>query len=231
MSELPPIEYRRVGSGDFRETGDWIAALLVRSGLQPHHRVLDVGCGIGRVALALTNVLSDAAGYDGLDADRRAVQWCIEHFTPNHPRFRFVHADVAAGQYNQSAAHSIGYRFPWADATFDFAFATSVFTHLEMDSAQHYFAEAARVLRPGGILFVTMFLLDGAPAQLEFPVGRDGAWLMDGERPTRGVAFREDDLAALMSAPWNDVRVQRGDWRETGSFSVRGQDIVTARRA
>jgi SAM-dependent methyltransferase len=226
--ELPPVRYRRVGAGDFRETGTWLAALLVRNGLQPQHRVLDIGCGIGRVALALTPILSAEGSYDGFDADRRAVRWCADHFTPRHPRFRFTHADVAAGQYNRGVARPTAYPFPWPDATFDFAFATSVFTHLEMESARHYFAEAQRVLRPGGILCATVFVLDGSATKLQFPVERDGAWLMDAQRPTRGVAFRQETLDALLSQ-WTDVRVQRGNWRETGSFSVRGQDVLTAR--
>lgn len=226
--ELPPVRYRRVGAGDFRETGAWLAALLIRNGLQPQHRVLDIGCGIGRVALALTPILSAEGSYDGFDADRRAVRWCREHFTPRHPRFRFTHADVAAGQYNRATSAAAAFPFPWPDATFDFAFATSVFTHLEMAAARHYLAEARRVLRPGGILCATIFVLDGAPSKLQFPVERDGAWLMDAAHPTRGVAYRQETLDDLL-AEWTDVRVERGNWRTTGSFSVRGQDVIIAR--
>jgi SAM-dependent methyltransferase len=50
--------------------------------------------------------------------------------------------------------------FPYHDASFDFAFAASVFTHLDADECRHYLAEARRVLRPGGRLMATFFLVD-----------------------------------------------------------------------
>ena len=229
--EVPPARYQRVGRGDFRETGTWLAAMLVRHGLEPHHRVLDIGCGIGRVALGLTPVLSVSGSYDGFDADPRAIRWCERHFTPRHPTFRFTHADVTAGRYHRGGSSPAGYRFPFADGTFDFAFATSVFTHLEFESAIHYFAETSRVLGPGGKIVATLFLLDGTPGRLAFPVDRGQSALMEERNPTRGVAFRQDSLGVLLPGDlWTDVQVERGDWRSTGSFSVRGQDVLTALR-
>lgn len=229
--ELPPHRYRQIGPGDFRERGAWLAALLVRNGLGADHRVLDIGCGIGRVALGLTRVLSAEGSYEGFDADGRAVRWCTENLTPRYPRFRFTHAEIATARHNPRGVPAEQYRFPWADATFDFAFATSVFTHLEMGAASHYAREAHRVLRPGGALLATVFLFDGRPSKLEFPVDRGDHRLMDGRNGGRGVAFMEGSLSTLLPAEqWSDVRVQRGSWQSGGTFSVLTQDVITARR-
>src|SRR6185369_7622628 len=56
--ELPPMRLRFVGAGDFRAVGDEMVKLLTNVGeMQPGDRVLDIGCGVGRVALPLTRVL------------------------------------------------------------------------------------------------------------------------------------------------------------------------------
>jgi SAM-dependent methyltransferase len=226
--ELPPHRYRQIGPGDFRERGRWLAALLVRNGLEADHRVLDIGCGIGRVALGLTGVLSPKGSYDGFDVDARAVQWCTENLSPRYPNLRFTHAKVATARHNRGGVPAAEYRFPFDDASFDFAFATSVFTHLEMDAALRYFAEAHRVLRPGGILLATVFLLDGTPSKLEFPVDRGDHRLTSSGS---GVAFAEGSVGTLLPAElWSDVRVQRGSWQSGGTFSVLTQDVLTARR-
>ena len=62
----PLVPLRRasfVGNSDFRETGDHFLQLFVKySGLSSGDRVLDVVCGIGRMARPLTRVLSPPTG-------------------------------------------------------------------------------------------------------------------------------------------------------------------------
>lgn len=229
--ELPPHRYRQIGPGDFRERGQWLAALLLRNGLRAHDRVLDIGCGIGRVALGLTRVLSPEGRYDGFDVDARAVRWCATNLTPRYPNFHFTHANVATARHNGRGVPATQYRFPWPDATFDFAFATSVLTHLEMDEARQYVREAHRVLRPGGILLATVFVDDGTPSKLAFPVDRGDHLLMAERNDGRGVAFKESSLGALFPAEqWSDIHVQRGGWQSGGTFCVLTQDVLTGCR-
>jgi len=226
--ELPPHRYRQIGPGDFRERGKWLASMLVRNGLEADHRVLDIGCGIGRVALGLTSVLSREGSYDGFDVDARAVRWCNDNLSPRYPNLRFTHANVATARHNRGGVPAAQYRFPFDDASFDFAFATSVFTHLEMDAALHYFREAHRVLRPGGILVATVFLFDETPSKLEFPVDRGDHRLTSSGS---GVAFADGSVGMLLPADcWSDVRIQRGSWKSGGTFSVLTQDVINARR-
>lgn len=116
--------------------------------------MLDVGCGIGRMARVLVPVLRPPG-----------VSWCQAHYRDTPSPFRFQHADVRNALYNpQGALVARGYRFPYAENSFDLVIATSVFTHLLPDAAERYLAEAARVLTPGGRLFTTWFLVgDSAP--------------------------------------------------------------------
>jgi methylase of polypeptide subunit release factors len=66
-----------VGDRDFAAIGKSLVSYS-RSvgGLQPWHRVLDIGCGCGRVAIPLTHFLNGHGSYDGLDIVPAAVDWC-----------------------------------------------------------------------------------------------------------------------------------------------------------
>jgi SAM-dependent methyltransferase len=72
---------------------------VLSHGLAPHHRVLDVGSGIGNLALGLKDFLTST--YDGLEIHPEAVAWCQRAITPRYPAFRFHRADVASRAYNR----------------------------------------------------------------------------------------------------------------------------------
>jgi SAM-dependent methyltransferase len=137
--------------GHFRELCD----------LRPDERVLDIGCGLGRVAIPLTGYLTAEGGYEGFDIDREAIHWCNEHITGSHPNFRFRLADLFSQRYNPGGhIRAADFEFPYRDGEFDFAFASSVFTHMLPEDMERYFAEVARVLKPGGRWLATFFLLN-----------------------------------------------------------------------
>jgi SAM-dependent methyltransferase len=166
-SLTPPRRYLDfVGDSDFRATGEaFLDHFHELAGLRPEDRVLDVGCGIGRMARVLASELRPPGSYDGFDVVGEAIAWCARHYLETPAPFRFTHADLRNVQYNPGGRGSAStYRFPYGDDAFDLVIATSVFTHLLADEAANYLAEAARVLAPGGRLFATWFLLgDGPP--------------------------------------------------------------------
>jgi SAM-dependent methyltransferase len=225
--DLPPLRLRDVGQGDFRAIGDGLASLLVRHGLGSDHRVLDIGCGVGRVAIPLTRVLSSRGSYEGLDIVKRWIRWCRRNITSRHPNFRFTHASIYNSHYNRSGVPAAEFRFPYDDASFDFAFATSVFTHLDIDAAKHYLREAHRVLKPGGVLVATFFLWDDAvtnPA-LDFKVDRGQYRLLDEHDPDWAIAFDSRILDTLLPpAGWRDRTIAHGRWR--GAAEGEFQDVV-----
>ena len=164
LPPLPPQDLREsVGDGDFVTAGEeFVSHLIDRAGLLGHHRLLDIGCGAGRMARPLTSYLQ-TGGYDGFDVDPKAVKWCQATITPRHPNFRFLLADVRSDWYNPSGALAgAEYAFPFPDDCFDVALAASVFTHLPPGDARRYLSESARVLKPGGRLLLTAFLLNPA---------------------------------------------------------------------
>ena len=159
---LPPRWLRYVGPGDFKAIGEEFAGYLVsHAGLQPDHAVLDIGCGVGRMAAPLTTILGPAGRYDGIDIVPAGIRWCRRHITPLHPQFEFHVADLENARYNPSGGGDpSNYRFPFADASYDVILLASVLTHLAPGVVDHYLSEIARLLRPGGRCLASVFLLD-----------------------------------------------------------------------
>jgi len=99
----------------------------------------------------------------------------LRRISPRWPNFEFSWAPIYNAKYNPFGTISAtGFRFPYEDASFDFAFATSLFTHIVRDEARHYLAETARVLKPGGSCLLTFFLI-GAEAEAEVAAGMTSA--------------------------------------------------------
>jgi SAM-dependent methyltransferase len=238
---VPPRRAQFVGRGDFARTGDeFLRYFRELAGLEPGHRVLDIGSGIGRMARPLAGYLSAEGAYEGFDVDRDGVGWCRRRYGRRHPNFGFKVADLYNRRYNEAGAHRASeYRFPYEDASFDVAIATSVFTHLLEDEAVHYLAEAARVLRPGGRLVATFFLLDeGSRARIAS--GESGLPFLDADGhvavvsddlPEEAVAYDDAWLRARASdlgLPVTDLRPGTWSGRPDGmSF----QDLVICARS
>lgn len=235
----PPRGLSMVGAGEFRQVGqEFLGHFVNLAGLAPDERVLDVGCGIGRMAVPLTGYLSARGSYDGFDIVARGVKWCQQAITPQFPRFRFQHADVRNRTYNPGGRVAPeAFRFPFDDASSDLVFLTSVFTHMLPSEVEHYLGEIARVLAPGGRCLATMFLLNegslakGGRAQQLFP-HQQGVYRIASDRvPENAVAFDEDwALDAFRHAGLAPrLPVHYGAWSgrtEGASY----QDIVVADR-
>ncbi len=147
-----------------------LAAFRELAGLRPDSAFLDIGCGVGRMASALTAYLLPTAKYEGFDAARPPVDWCNKEITRRFPNFSFRTTDTFSVKYNPSGKSSAAQLvFPYEAGTFDFIFAGSVYTHMLPEEARNFVMETARVLKPSGVSFATFCLLNEAslPAVVE----------------------------------------------------------------
>ncbi len=150
------------GGGDFKAIGDKMINICRESlELRPDDMVLDIGCGIGRLAFPLLAYLSEEGGYEGFDTFPVGVNWCSENITPEFSNFNFQLVDIYNSTYNPYAqVKASEFVFPFADNSFDLAMLNSVFTHMMPDDIINYMEQIDRVLTDNGRIFVTFFLVN-----------------------------------------------------------------------
>ncbi len=233
---VPPRGLIYTGSGDFVKAGNTFLELFVKhAGLKPHHRVLDIGSGIGRMARPLTTYLSNEGSYEGFDLVERGVRWCNKNISSKYPAFKFKKVNLINDLYTSKGENAGNFVFPYNDNEFDFVFLISVFTHMVPNEVENYMKEISRVLKPGGKCFSTFFILnEDAVNKMQtsnFYFSKDMGYyrLMDEKVKSANVAFNEDYLIEkLINA--NGFRVNKilpGYWSDQNSKEkVDFQDII-----
>lgn len=234
----PPDLIERVGAGDFVAVGNEFLRLCVGpGGLRKSDRVLDVGCGAGRMAAPLMRYLTSGR-YDGFDVSAAAISWCKSNLEPLNPRFHFQHVDVRNDVFNpEGSVDPSSFRFPYADDAFDFVLLASVFTHLFADETTRYLHEIARVLRRGGRMLATFFLLDDEAIQavergvLPFTHACDHGAFAYPERPGKAVAFYPGWVQSQIANAGMHLEepIHYGSWCKRPT-ALTYQDLVVAKK-
>lgn len=99
--------------------------------------LLDVGCGTGDFPAALTETLATAGGSClGFDVSPAM----LEKATAKH-----------GGSLKLSLGDAAG-RWPYGDGEFDMVFSVNFIHYIPAGGLRHFFAEARRVLKPGGMV-------------------------------------------------------------------------------
>lgn len=149
-----------IGPGDFVLIGNtFLKNFIDLCELKPTSKVLDIGCGIGRIARPLTTYLSLEGTYDGFDIVKDGISWCQKAYRA-FPNFHFIYIPLRNDLYNLSTRNEAStFTFPYPDQQFDLIILTSVFTHMQENDFENYIHEIARILKKEKYCFCSFFLI------------------------------------------------------------------------
>lgn len=116
---------------------DTVRNLLELAHLGIDDEVLEIGCGIARIGRELA---PHCRRWTGADISANMLRFAAERIQ-SIPNARLVHLEDVSLQV-------------FADASFDAIYATNMLMHIDEADRWCYVAEAFRVLRPGGRLFL-----------------------------------------------------------------------------
>jgi SAM-dependent methyltransferase len=197
----------------------------------PHHHVLDVGCGLGRMAVPLTQYLNQEGGYLGFDIMPQAINWCKKEIESRFPRFRFLPYSSGNDLYNLKA--QANRPFPTESQYFDFAILTSVFSHLQPEETAFFLKELHRTLKLGGVVFATFFIFTDEERppfnpEFAFPFDYGDYCLMDKRVKGANVAYRKSWLdKAIQNSGFSVAHHLPGFWLKGKSETTfEFQDIL-----
>lgn len=146
------------------KSGEEEALRLIGSlGFTKESYLLEIGCGPGRLPIGILKVLGET-NYQGVDVDKRAIDWCKKHISASHPAFKFDHINARNERYNpQGIEMNDSFSLPYGRNSFDIAYLHSVFTNMIEKDVRIYIKEFRRLLKQGGRLFLTAYVEERVP--------------------------------------------------------------------
>lgn len=114
------------------------SAIVSAIQLAEHHRVLDFGCGCGRVIRYFYKLHSKSSFY-GTDIDTESISWC----------------QASLSRIGTFITNEHWPPLPFSNGSFDFIYSISVFTHLPEDMQFAWLEELRRITKTGGYVILT----------------------------------------------------------------------------
>lgn len=194
---LPPPRLR-MGGAHFRKDADFVAAgvrdvrlLRRRAELTRRSRLLDWGCGAGRLAVGVRHLLGDVADYHGVDVQPDLLHWARDNLSGEH--FRFTLVDQRNERYNPHGDAT--YDIPAEPGSVDVLYSYSVFSHMLTDDVAGYSRTIARILAPEGRALMTAFVEEDVADCAENP---DDYRKLDWKGPLHCVRFERRFFEATL---------------------------------
>jgi len=121
-----------------KETAKSIFGHLAKHTNLKGKKVLDWGCGPGRLIRHMPDISRNQTSFYGTDYNKGSIDWCQK----NIKNVNFNHNNIEA-------------ELPYEDEKFDAIYGFSIFTHLSEEMHFNWFNELKRILNPEGILLIT----------------------------------------------------------------------------
>jgi ubiquinone/menaquinone biosynthesis C-methylase UbiE len=215
-------------------------------GLNPSDSYLEIGCGIGRDAIFISELLNAEGRYVGVDIIGESIAWCANNISVRHPNCSFVHFNVKDQLHNPGGDAAMkDFKVPIEDGTVDKILVWSVFTHMEAHDIEHYLREFRRVLKVGGRGYATFFVINDdvlnsarqtnlTPFHLTFQHSLGpGCFINDADYPMGAVGYSEAKVLEMVQSAGLTLHrdLVRGSWSGYWPAPEGGQDAVVFTRA
>jgi len=193
-------QHREVIGGLWEEVGRLQRDFLVKQGLKPHHRLVDIGCGSLRGGVKFVAYL-DANRYYGIDlsGDLLKAGYAQE----------IVPAGLDAKLPRDNLSVSDSFDIGGFGVQFDMGIAQSVFSHLPMPYLVDCLARIAPHFVPGGIFFVTCFLVPDGKFGQQVKQGKGGVVTFPDKDPYH---YTQAQLSTALAGDPNWEMKIIGDW-------------------
>jgi SAM-dependent methyltransferase len=228
---------------DFTKVSEMhIETMLRLTGIPIHGNIVEIGCGVGRDAMALTTKLAADGTYLGIDIIGESIEWAKENITKQHKNFEFFHINIKDDQHNPTGNQRTNEAFiPKPDLSIDYIFLHSVFTHMHSDGVNTYMKEFSRVLKSGSYVYMSMFLVDDSILKHLLKIGGGGLRKMTFQHEIENGLYHNDPKVLPGSTAYSLTAIERfckdtelsimslhrGSWsRFFKKPDVHGQDVV-----
>jgi len=181
-------------------------ALLRQASIRDGHRVLDLGCGTGTLALLVKHAHRGAEVF-GLDADPNALKLA---------RTKLAESGVEV-RLDQGLASAL----PYAAESFDRTLSSLFFHHLSSELKLEAMREVLRVLRPGGEFHIADW---GKPTGPVMRLGFIAVQLLD------GFATTTDNVRGLLPDLLGLAGFEKGETRKSYSTLLGTVALYGARK-
>ena len=123
---------------DGLDTAKWLCNQISNFKELKNVNILDWGCGPARVLRHLPTILNESCTLYGTDYNNATINWCKKNL--DHINF---------------SINGLNPPLNYPDAEFDIVYGISIFTHLSEEMHFAWMVELSRILKNGGILFLT----------------------------------------------------------------------------
>jgi SAM-dependent methyltransferase len=224
---LPPPALRSCGAR-FQNDSYFVQSALEeadrfrdRLALSSTSRVLEIGCGAGRTPIGLLYRSYPIRRFDGIDVNKKAIEWCRRFISRNHPQYQFWWINARNERYNPEGNEMTSqFSVPFVARMFDIIYLHSVFTNLIEKDVRIYTMEFRRLLVPAGKVFLTAFVEEDVPPVTINPEH----YMMKCEGPLHLVRYEKNHLFSIFTS--YELEVERFDYQK----ELDGQSGIYLRR-
>lgn len=121
-----------------KKNATWLSSLFEKHVALENKKILDWGCGPGRIIRHLPEVIGNNCSFYGSDYNSASIKWCKEN--------------LLGIEFNNNTLEA---KLPYPNNEFDVIYGLSIITHLSKEKHIEWFQELYRVLKPNGILLLT----------------------------------------------------------------------------